>query len=73
MKRTKTLYRTLAITTTAVCVSGANDALGRYTDKGGGGRSLSFWDMAAELDPWKDWKEVLQNYAEKASVAKSIH
>jgi hypothetical protein len=52
----------------ALNISGGPGALGRYKDHGGVGLSLSFFELAAKLGPWKDWREARAHYAKKTGV-----
>jgi P4 family phage/plasmid primase-like protien len=47
-----------------------NVITGRYRDLGGEGLSLSFWDLAAMLQPsqYRDWQTARRHYAARAGV-----
>lgn len=49
---------------------GDGPARGRYHDFGGGGESLSFWEIAADEDPRfrKDWRLARRYYAEQTKL-----
>ena len=42
---------------------GDGPARGRYRDHGGEHRAASFFDLAAELGPWPDWRAARDHYA----------
>jgi len=52
----------------AICIASTDGILGRYKDQGGEGLSLSFWDLAARLGPYSDWKAARDHFASKAGV-----
>lgn len=53
----------------AVCVAGKNGTLGLYKDLGGSGdKAISFFELAAKLGSFHDWREARRHYAEKVGV-----
>lgn len=56
----------------AVNVSGEDRLLGRYTDLGGNGRSISFFELAAKIGGFPDWKAARDHFLEKAGVAAPV-
>jgi len=55
----------------AVNVSGSSGQAGRYKDLGGGGKSLSHWDLMALLSPgeFPGWQHALKHFAAQTGVA----
>ena len=52
----------------AVNVGGEDKLVGRYTDLGGSGKSMSFFELAAHLGRFRDWKEARDYYFIKAGI-----
>ena len=53
----------------AVCVAGKNGTLGLYKDLGGGSdKAISFFELAAKLGKFHDWREARRHYADQAGI-----
>lgn len=52
----------------AICVAGKNGSLGLYKDLGGDGKAISFFELAAKLGSFADWRAARAHFADRAGV-----